>query len=62
MKHDPSALMTRQEVMAYFRIGHTKCDRLIASDELKSLKDGASRRVWRWSCEERMERLKKGRK
>jgi hypothetical protein len=51
-------LLTRKQVQAFFRIGHTKADQLIKSGELESFKDGASRRVTSESCFARLERLK----
>jgi hypothetical protein len=51
-------LLTRKQVCAFFRIGRTKVDAMIASGELESFKDGASRRVLASSCYARLERLK----
>jgi hypothetical protein len=57
---DPPAFYTRAEVMALFRCGRTKIDRLIASRELTSIKDRGRRLVEADSVRARIERLRKG--
>jgi hypothetical protein len=51
-------IMTRKEVQAFFRRGHTFVDAIIASGELDSFLDGRSRWILLSSCEARLERLK----
>jgi excisionase family DNA binding protein len=58
-KPDLPYLLTRREVQALLRYGHSKIDEMIRDREIDSLKLGRSRRVFSASVNEWIESKKK---